>query len=213
MISHRLRLTLCATLAALVAGAAISAFAIEFNERRLTPRLEGDYLHVTAPNFTFLTGRSLQRLKDGASVAFVAQLIVSSSPNYLVADARSVARYAVSYDIWEERYSVTRITDRPDQKRTVSHLSAPAAENWCLDNLVVNRAEIPSDKPFYLHLDLRVEDPRDQSGIVGDSGISIISIQRWVEIFSRPVRDKQDRWLPWTAGPIRLDDLLKGSHG
>ena len=127
-----------------MAGGAISAYAIEYNERRLAPRLEGEYLHVSAPNFTFLTGRSLERLKDGASVAFVAQLIVSTTPNYVVADARAVARYAVSEDIWEERFSVTRITDRADQKLTKSHLSAPAAESWCLDNLVVNRSELPA---------------------------------------------------------------------
>ena len=159
--------------AALVASAAISAFAIEYNEFRLAARLDGDLLRISAPNFSFLSGKSLERLKDGASVAFDAQLTVSSSPNYLIAEAHSVARFAVSYDIWEERFSVTRITDRPDQKRTASHLSGPAAEAWCFDKLAISRADLPADKPFYLHLDLRVEDPRDQTGILGDTGISI----------------------------------------
>lgn len=208
MISRRAAIR--AVLAAPVAGAVKSALAIEYNDHRLAPHLEGEYLHVGTPNFNFLSGRSLQRLKDGASVGFVAQLIVSGSPNYLIADARSVARFAVSYDIWEERFSVTRITDRPEQKRTISHQLAQAAENWCLDSLMINRAELPADRPFYLHLDLRVEDPRDQSGVIGDSGISI---SRLVDIFSRPVRDRQDRFQPWTAGPIRLDDLIRGAHG
>lgn len=209
MISRSSRLALCA---ALVAGVVFSAFAIEYNERRLAARLEGDFLHVSAPNFSFLTGKSLERLQDGASVAFWAQLTVSGSPNYLIADAQSVARFAVSYDIWGQRYSVTKITDRPDQKRTASHLTAPGAEAFCFENLVINRADLPADRPFYLQLDLRVEDPRDQSGVVGESGISIISISRWVEIFARPVRGKQDHWL-LEAGPMRLDDLRRGMHG
>jgi hypothetical protein len=195
--------------AVLVAGAVSSAFAIEYNERRLTPRLEGDYLHVSAPNFSFLNGKSLQRLKDGASIAFIAQLTVSSSPNYVIGDAHSVARFAVSYDIWEERFAVTRITDRPDQKRTASHLTATAAEAWCFDNLIISRAELPADRPFYLQVDLRVEDPRDQSGMIGDTGISIA---RMLEIFSRPVRDRQAYPLLQT-GPVRLEELQKGMHG
>jgi hypothetical protein len=199
-------LALCA---ALVAGAAVSAFAIEYNEFRLGARLDGDQLHISAPNFSFLSGKSLERLKDGASVGFIAQLTVSSSPNYLMADRRLVAHFAVSYDIWEERFSVTKLSDGPEQKRAISHLSGPAAEAWCLEKLAINRAELPADKPFYLQLDLRVEDPRDQTGVLSDTGISIA---RMLEIFSQPVREKQVRWL-LNSGPVRLDDLLKGMHG
>jgi hypothetical protein len=206
LISRRSTLALCA---ALVAGAAISAFAIEYNVHRLAARLDGDMLHVSAPNFSFLSGRSLQRLKDGASVGFIAQLTVSRSPNYLMADACSVARFAVSYDIWEERFSVTKITDRPEQKRTISHLSGPAAEALCFDNLAISRAELPGDRPFYLQLDLRVEDPRDETGFIGDTGLSI---SRLLEVFSRPARDKQPYPL-LNSGPVRLEDLLKGMHG
>ncbi len=194
--------------AALVAGGAIHVFAVEYNVLRLAARLDGEVLHIFAPNFSFLNGKPLERLKDGASIAFIAQLTVSSSPNYVVPDARSVARFAVSYDIWEERFSVTKITDRPDQKRTVSHLPGPEAEAWCFNNLAISRNDVPADKPFYLQLDLRVEDPRDQAGVIGDSGISIA---RMVQIFSRPVREKQVHWL-LDSGPVRLEDFRKGMH-
>jgi hypothetical protein len=197
-------------IAAPAAAALPSAFAIEYNAHRLTPHLEGEYLHVGASNFSFLTGKSLQRLKDGASVAFVAQLVVSDTPDYLTANVRAVARFAVSYDIWEERFSVTRVADGAEQRRTISHQLAPAAESWCLDNLAIHRTDLPADKPFYLRLDLRVEDPRDQPGVIGDSGISLSNL---VEIFSRPIRDRQDRYPSWTAGPIRLDDFPRGAHG
>src|SRR5580692_1730714 len=99
----------------------VSAFAIEYNERRLVARLDGDFLHVSAPNFSFLNGKTEERLKDGTTVAFIAQLTVSTSPNYLMADKSSWARFAVSYDIWGERFAVTKFVVGPDQKLSKSH--------------------------------------------------------------------------------------------
>ncbi len=207
MISRRSQLSICA---ALVAGAVTSAFAIEYNVWRLTSRLDGDLLHVSAPNFSFLSGKPLERLKDGNSVFFIAQLTASGSPNYVVPEARSVARFAVSYDIWEERFSIARFPEimpgnRPNH---VSHLTGPAAEAWCLDNLGISRTDLPTGKPFYVQLDLRVEDPRDRSGMIGETGISIA---RMVEVFSQPVREKQMHWL-LDSGPLRLEDLRKGTR-
>jgi len=205
--SRRSQLAICA---ALVAGAAVSAFAIEFNEWRLNPRVDGDFLYVTAPNFSFLNGKSLERLKDGASVAFIAQLTVSTTPNYVVPDARSVARFAVSYDIWEERFSVTKITDHPGQNLSVSHLQAAEAEAWCFHNLALHRSDLPADRPFYVQLDMRVEDPRDTAGLIGEGGISLAKM---IQVFGRPVRDKQAHWL-LNSGQVRLDDLIrKGPRG
>jgi len=196
--------------AALVAGAVFSAFAIEYNERRLNATMDGDYLHVTAPNFSFLNGKPLERLRDGASVAFIAQLTVSTSPTYLEPDKSSVARFAISYDIWEERFSVTKITGHPDQKLTVSHLQSREAETFCMESLALRRSDLPADRPFYIQLDLRVEDPRDTAGLIGEGGFSVA---RMIQIFSRPVRDKQAHWL-LESGQVRLDELLRrGMHG
>lgn len=197
-----------AVCAALVAGTVVSAFAIEYNERRLAARLDGDFLHVSAPNFSFLNGKTLERLKDGASVAFIAQLTVSTAPNYVIADKHSEARFAVSYDIWGERFAVTKFTASPDQKLSKSHLTGHDAEVWCLDNLVINRADLPADRPFYLQLEMRMEDPHDQTDVIGDTGFSIA---RMVEIFSRPVRDKAANPI-LRSGPLRLDELQRGMH-
>src|SRR5205823_3720937 len=113
--------------------------------------------------------------------------------------------FALSYDIWEERFSVTKIGQSPDSRRTMSHLSAQQAENWCLDNLVIDRSQIPADKQFYVQLDLRAEDPRDQLGIIGDPGINLT---RLIELFGRAPRSAQPRLL-LTSGPLRLADLKK----
>jgi hypothetical protein len=191
-------------------GCVYTVLAVTTPPVELLVHLEGDFLRISAPRLNFLSGKAMERLRDGASVAFVAQLTISQSPNAVVPDARSVARFALSRDIWEEKYSVTKIGDRPESRHgSVSHLSAQAAQNWCLDNLTIDRSAIPADREFFVHLDLRTEDPRDQLGIVGDSGISI---SRLVEVFSRPAKGVQS-WPPLSAGPFKLADLKKAGHG
>jgi hypothetical protein len=196
-------------IAALAAGAVTYALGVEMITPQLLVHLDGDYLRISAPHLNFLSGKALQRLKDGSTVAFLGQLTIAPNLNSVMADARAMARFALSYDIWEERFSVTRIGERPDSRRSVSHLSATAAENWCLDNLAIDRSQIPADHAFYVQLDLRTEDPRDQSGVIGDPGINIT---RLIEIFSRPVKSAQPRWL-LNSGPFRLTELRKGIHG
>lgn len=192
-------------IAALAAAGASCAFAIAVSSGELDAHLDGDYLRISAPHLDFLSGKALERLKDGQSVGFIGQLTITPEPHSVVAEARSVARFAMSYDIWEERFSVTKVGERPELRHSVSHLSIAQAENWCLDNLVIDRSQIPPDQPFYVQLDLRVEDPRDQLGIIGDPGISI---SRLIEIFGRPARGAQPPWLR-TGGPYRLADLKK----
>ena len=116
-----------------------------------------------------------------------------------------MARFALSYDIWEERYSVTKIGQFSDSRRSVSHLSAQAAEDWCVDKLMIDRSQVPADRDFYVQLDLRAEDPKDQSGIIGDPGINLT---RLIEMFGRVPRSPQERWL-FNSGPFRLPDLKK----
>jgi hypothetical protein len=199
-----------ACFAALAAGAlaCVSAvFAVTTAQPQLQVRLDGDFLRISAPRLNFLSGKALERLKDGASIAFAAQLTVSSGPN--LPDARSVAHFALSYDIWEEKFSVVKIGDRPESRRSSqSHLNAQQTQNWCLDNLVIDRSALPADRPFYVQLDLRAEDPHDQLGIVGEPGINVT---RLIEIFSRPPKGP-DHW-SLQAGPLRLADLRKAGRG
>lgn len=189
----------------------LALFSTGLKAQDLAVHLDGDYLRVSLPHIDFLQGKPLNRLKDGASVAFLGQLTITSSPTSLTPIAKTVARFALSYDIWEERFSVTKIGS--DSKRSVSHLSSHQTENWCLDNLGIDRSELPADKPFYVNLDLRVEDPKDQISIVGDSGINITHL---IRIFSQPSHGAEPRWLK-SSGPYRLEDLkrseIRGTRG
>jgi hypothetical protein len=181
------------------------ALAAEQYGQSLTVRLDGDYLRINLPHLDFVKGKPLERLKDGASVAFIGQLSINTSPNALSPIARAVARFALSYDIWEERFSVTKIGQTPESKRTVSHLSQVQVENWCIDNMAIDRSQLPTDGEFWVQLDLRAEDPRDQLGIIGDPGINLT---RLIELFGRAPRSPQERWL-LSSGPYRLADLKK----
>ena len=183
--------------------AAFSAYAVSPNAVRLFAFLDGDLLRISAPQLNFLNGKPLERLKDGGSVAFVAQISVSSSPGAVVPVTRTAARFALSYDIWEEKFSVTRVGDHPGSRRSASHLTERAAESWCIDNLSLPRTELPTGSPFWLQLDLRAEDSRDSVGVVGEPGINIT---RLIEVFSRPTRASQPRWM-LSAGPYNLNEM------
>ena len=171
----------------------------------LQVRRDGDDIRVSAPHLKFLTGKPLERLKDGASVTFLAQLSLSTDVNAL-AIKRAVDRFIVSYDLWEEKFSVAKTG--PDA-RSISHLSSSAAESWCLENLAVGIDSMPPDKPFWIRLEVRAEEPKDQAWVVGESGINLT---RLIEVFSNPARSQQPHWEA-EAGPVRLQDLKKQGRG
>jgi hypothetical protein len=170
----------------------------------LRVRLDGDDLRVAAPQFRFLTGKPLEKLKDGATVVFLTQLSISTEGN-APAVKRAVDRFVVSYDLWEEKFSV--MENGADRAR-VSHLSSAAAEAWCLDRLAVGIGGLAPDKPFWVRLELRAEDARDQAGVLDDTGINLT---RLIEIFSSPARSQQMRW-EQVAGPMRLLELKRESR-
>ena len=164
--------------------------------------VDGDDLRVTAaPTLHFLSGKPLEKLKDGATLVFLAQFSLSTEVN-APAIQRAVDRFVVSYDVWEEKFSVTSTGLEP---ATFSHLSASSAETWCLDHLALGIDGVASDKPLWVKLEMRAEDARDQAAVVGQSGISIA---RLIEVFSNPARAQQMRWEA-SVGPVRLADLKR----
>lgn len=177
--------------------------AMGLSTRSLAVRLDGDYVHVSAPHLRFLMGKTLDRLHDGATVGFIAQLSLSVDGNATV-ESRAVARFALSYDIWEETFSATRVEQT---RRTSSHLSLDSAQNWVVDNLTLNASALPPTRPFWLRFEIRAEDPREGLDIVGGSGINLT---RLVEAFSRPPKFAQQRWTA-EAGPLSYAEIKAGS--
>jgi hypothetical protein len=184
---------------AIVLSQAVSSQALA--AQSLSVVWDGDDLHVAAPQLHFLAGKPLERLKDGASVVFLTQLtLTTDSFNSIL--RRTPERFVFSYDLWEEKFSVTKLG--PGQ-RTITHLSATAAEAWCLDNVAISASSLPTDHPFWLRFELRAADPKDEAAVIGEPGINLT---RLIEIFSRRPRDQQPQWTA-EAGPLRLGDLKR----
>jgi hypothetical protein len=158
-----------------------------------------EQIHVIAPRLHFLSGKSLQRLHDGATVPFDFQLSISAGfKNNLV--ERAVERFSVSYDVWEEKFRVVRLRD---VRKSAAGLSAAAAETWCLENLFVPSAGLPADKELWARLDVRTAEPKELGPSTADSGISIPAL---IQLLSRPPRPQQDHWMLESAS-FHLADL------
>lgn len=165
----------------------------------LSPRWSGDFLEVAAPNLHFLTGQQLDRLRNGAAVPFDFQLSLSSGPGTPLLH-RSLERFVVSYDLWEERFSVVRLRNF---RRSAAHLTATAAETWCLDNIAIPSYSVPADRPLWLKLEIRSAESKQIAPIADEGGVSLATL---IELFSHPTRNTQGHWES-EAGPFRLNDL------
>ena len=184
----------------LLASMALSVSCLWATER-LSVAWDGDDLHVAAPQLHFLAGKPLDRLRDGAAVVFLTQLTLTTD-NFTTSLRRTPERFVFSYDLWEEKFSVTKLGEG---QRTVAHLSATAAEAWCLDNVAISATGLPQDRPFWLRFELRAAEPKDEAAVIGESGLNLT---RLIEIFSRRPRDQQPQWTA-DAGPLRLGDLKR----
>jgi hypothetical protein len=87
-------------------------------------------------------------------------------------------------------------------------LSAASAETWCFENILVSAANLPADQTLWARLEIRSAEPREPLSTLHDSGLpdSGINLATLIEIFSRPSRPQQDRWLIESA-PFQLADL------
>jgi len=167
----------------------------------LLPRVEGNQLRVTAPRLTFLTGEPLERLQNGASVTYQFELTIREGPSGRTL-GRARERFTVSYDLWEERFAITRLGP---STRSVSHLSAAAAEVWFLNNLILTTTRVMPDQSFWIRLEFRAEDPADSASSTDDTGMTLGGL---VDIFSRRGPDRRLRGYI-EEGPFRLADLRK----
>jgi hypothetical protein len=177
---------------------ALELVAMTVSSTGLLPRHVGGEIHVAAPTLHFLTGKSLSRLHDGAAVPFDFQLtiVAAGSKNNVV--ARALERFTISYDVWEEKFSVVR---ERDFRRSGMRLSAASAESWCLDNVVIPASALPAGQQLAARLEVRSAETKEP--LAASSGINLATL---IEIFSRPSRPQQDRWSVESA-PFQLADL------
>jgi len=167
----------------------------------LAPRIDGNQLHVAAPRLRFLAGEALSRLHDGATVRYELQLTAKTDRNGTVL-ARAQEMFAISYDLWEEKFAVTK-TGSP--ARSVSHLSAAAAEAWCIDNITIPVSALSANQSFWVRLDYHANDSTAPADQADSSGFTLTGL---IDIFSRRTRSEQMRGSEET-GPLRLESVKK----
>lgn len=164
----------------------------------LTVDTVGDALRIRAPGFSFLKGDPLARLKDGRSVRVeLAAMVLPAPGKSVVATTRRI--FALSYDLWEERFAVTTVEKRA---QSVSHLALAATEAWCVDQVAIPVTALGAlgrDLPFWVRLEYRILD-NDAPADSTDSGYSL---QALIDALSR--RRKTDSSThALEAGPFRL---------
>jgi hypothetical protein len=175
----------------------LSLGAMTVSSTGLLPHHVAGDIRVTAPSLHFLTGKSLSLLHDGAAVPFDFQLTIASGSKDNVV-AHSLERFTVSYDVWEEKFSVVRVRDF---RRSGMRLSAASAESWCLDNIFIPADRVPAGQQLWARLEIRSAESKEP--LAANSGINLATL---IEIFSRPSRPQQDRWSVESA-PFQLADL------
>ena len=163
----------------------------------------GSEVRVLAPKFRFLTGKALERLKNGSAVTFAFQLTANADTAVL---KRVVERFAVSYDLWEEKFSITQMLhQQKNPRRAGSRLSQAAAEAWCLESFVLATEGIAADRLITLQLDVIAEN-KDYSPLLTEPGLSLTSL---IELFSRPARPGREQRAQLHVGPLRLNDIKR----
>jgi hypothetical protein len=164
----------------------------------LTVDTSDDLLKIRAPGFSFLKGDPVARLKDGRSVRVeLAALVLPAPGKSVVATTRRI--FALSYDLWEERFAVATVEKR---SQSASHLALAAAEAWCVDQLTIPvdaLGGLGRDLPFWVRLEYRILES-DTTTDPSDSGYTL---QALIDAMSR--RRKTDSSThALEAGPFRL---------
>jgi hypothetical protein len=158
--------------AAMMMLAALAWPAARLTSQSLTVRTVGNVLQVQAPGLRFVEGEPLARLKDGQSVRVDFELAVLAKPGGQPAAERRQT-FVLSYDLWEERFAVT-LPGEPAS--SISHLTATAAEAWCLQQLTVPVSALGQqgrDLPFWIRLAYRVLDGTGAPERAEDAGLTL----------------------------------------
>lgn len=156
-------------------------------------------LIVRIPQLGLIEGPVSERLQDGRAVRIDFDLTVLEKPQG-PSVAKAQHSFNLSFDLWEQRFAVTRLGNSP---RSISHLTARAAEGWCLDNVTVPLTALgrfAREVPFWVRLEYRVQDRT----ATGDPGESTFDLRTLIDVLSRR-RDDREQRKSMEAGPFRLN--------
>lgn len=166
----------------------------------VTIRRDGALVRMRAPSFTFIEGEVLNRLRDGRALQLDFTLAALTSAR---GDAVTETResFNISFDLWEERFAVTRLTA---PRRSVSHLRARDAEVWCVDHLTLSLSDLARlgrNGRFWIRLAFEVQAPPRPPG----QQEATYTLRRLIDYLSqRGDEDAPRRSID--AGPFRVPE-------
>jgi hypothetical protein len=183
----------------LLAAACLLYMNAPANPLSLSAERHGDHLHIVAPQMHFISGRAVEKLHNGSMITYVLKLIIA--PQH----AREAVvvlqeKFAISFDLWEEKYSV--VQKKPDG-RSATRLTSSAAEAWCLENMPVPVRSVPERQPFMIRLECFIDEGDAKENAESRSGLTLAAI---IDAFSRKKPEETPRWEA-AGGPFLLEHL------
>ena len=172
--------------------------AVRVSAQAVSVEAVGTVLQIRAPGFSFLKGEPLARLRDGRTVRV--ELVAMVLPGPRKSPAATTRRiFAVSYDLWEERFAVTPADARA---KPVSHLGLSAAEAWCVAQLVIPLSalgDMGRGLPFWIQLEYRML----ESDGASDSSNSGYTLEALIDLLSRRRKTETSSHI-LEAGPFKM---------
>ena len=151
----------------------------------------------------FLFGQYYEQTQDKTVLQEFYSSLIKPMATFMVGYIDETTKLPhATYDLWEEKFAITKEGSSP---RSVSHLSAAAAEAWCVENTSMPVAGLAGNQQLWLRLDYRVDDSAVPGDPVDNSGFTLSGL---VDIFSRRPRGEQLHGFE-EAGPLRLDSLKR----
>jgi hypothetical protein len=164
----------------------------------LTVRAAGDMLLLRGSGLRLIEGAVADHLKDGRSVRVDFEMtILDKAQGAAVTQSRQ--SFILSFDLWEQRYAVTRAGAAP---RSISHLVARDAEGWCLENMAMPLSALgrfARDLPFWIRIEYRVQDQPPPASEAG----ATFGLRTLIDAFSRR-RGDEALGRTFDAGPFRV---------
>jgi len=171
----------------------------QLSAQTVAVKLDGDQLRISVPQLHFLGSEVLQRLRSGIAVTYIFKLGLTPD-RYSKPKNETSYRFVISYDIFEEKFAVSRIEPNP---RSITHLSESAAQLWCLDSIALSTAGLSADQSFWLTMEYQTVEPKPATT---ESGESLIG--QLIDAFSRKGQREESRGTVM-GGPFILSNLRK----
>jgi hypothetical protein len=160
----------------------VSGLALAIITEDLILEHRNNRLEFSAPRTDFFAGQPSARLRNALEVPFLIKTTLWSG-NKTHVFSSAVDQFVVSFDIFEETYSVVKVQA---PRKSKAHLTAKEAQKWCINEMSLDTTGLSGTEPLWARLEILPQDPPRDGSLLGDSvSGSGISLGALVEFFGR----------------------------